>query len=340
MGSSEGRILIAHELSHVVQQDLKLNQSQLSHTLLPPEILWERPIGQSGMLVYMQAESSPASAKQVRNDVAIIVGRPSLTLEKYETLEEKDQMTNWRSAANALAPHVYEGLTVDKAFVELKKLKVPIGKLYIIGHADPAGIGEVDSRGRSVSTTVEKLTTRMKTATGNLGGAAPESVEILACFGGSSPKTMARIGAALGAPKIHAPVQTTIISGTIISIKSGGKTRRLDRKKITKLSRETLVEYIKKTDALQKYDFVPGVPHPQPAPSTEDKLNALDGVLRKTGMIPYVSYNDEPGERDAVPYWKANIEERKATEEEIQPYESLGMKGVIEVTVDDKKEAP
>ena len=221
-------------------------------------------------------------------------------------------------------------LTVNKAFAGLKKLKAPIGKLYIIGHADESGVGEIDAQGRSVITTVEVLTKRMKPNTGPLGANAPKSVEIKACFGGGSPTTMGRIGEALETPTVRAPVQAEGISGVIFKIRSGGKIKRLTRTRIRKLKKTTLIEYIKQTRALENYDYVSGVPHPQPAPSPEEKLETLVKVVRKTGMIPYISYNEEPGEKDAVPYWKAKVERRKPTEEG-PLIERLGMKSVIEV---------
>jgi hypothetical protein len=338
--TDEGNRLLHHELAHVVQQNAIGSGRYETPVPLPSEVLRERPITLAGLQIYRKPNEQPERAKKERQDAVVIVGRPSKTIESKESRKDKENMQTWRAAGRALSTNVYEGLTVDIAFAGLKKLKKPIGKLYIIGHADAAGVGEVDPQGRSVSTTVEDLTKRMKAATGALSGGAPESVEILACFGGGSPKTMGRIGEALGASKIRAPVQTTVISGTIIKIQSGGKTTRLNRAKIRKLSKATLIDYIKQTDALKYYDFVPGVPHPQPAPSKEDKLNALVSVLRKTGMIPYVSYNEEPGERDAVPYWKAKVEDRGAIEENIPLIESLGMKGVIEVTIPAKEEKP
>ncbi len=301
--TAKGRTLLAHELTHVVQQ--------------------------RGTKVLARA---PGPTTQQRQDVVIIVGRPSMTTKRHETRQEKENMAAWRAAARAFSSTVFEGLTVDKAFAGLRKLRKPIGKLYIIGHADSSGFAEIKSDGTTVATTVADLTKRIKRATGSLGNRAPQSVEMLSCFGGGSPKTMGRIGRALGASTVRAPVRTTVISGRILKING----RKLTKARIRRLTDSTLRSYIKQTDAVKYYDFVPGVPHPQAALSKTKKLKALVGVLRKTGMIPFAGFNAEPGKREAVPYWKAPVEHHKASEvlsdmERASQY--LGSKGVIEVTV-------
>ncbi len=332
--TNEGRSLLVHELSHVVQGNGRHRSNLMT---LPPEIVNERPLTFSNRHIYRQPAPSPASTR-ARQDVAIIVGRPSMSLEKDEKPEEKMQMELWRSAATALAPTVYEGLTVDKAFAGLKNAKFPIGKLYIIAHADVSGIGEIRPDGSSVSTTVEDLTKRIKAATGELGSRSPQSVEMLSCFGGGSPKTMGKIGKTLGTSTVRAPVSTTVISGRVLSLRSGGKTVTLTKEKLQKESNETLITYIRQLDILKYYDFVPGVPHPKESPPEIEKLNAMVAVLKKTGRIPFVSYNAEPGQRHAVAYWKAPIERRKASDEDLSDADALQNKGVIEVVVEERKE--
>jgi len=270
-----------------------------------------------------------------RRDVAIIVGRPSQTIPRNETPADKENMSAWRAAATALAPTVMEGLTVNKAFAGLRRVRFPIGKLYIIAHADVSGIGEVSRSGASVATTLASVTRRIRAATGSLGTRAPRTVEMLSCYGGGVPKTMAAIGGAVGAATVRAPMRTTVIGGITIKVKTRGRLRRLDRRNIARLrlTDTKLKEYIKHTDALKHYDFVPGVPHPRSGPSTADKLKALAGVLRKTGMIPFVSYNAAPGERYAVAYWKAPVQRRSATAKAASALTFLGAKGVIEVKV-------
>ncbi len=296
-----GKELLAHELAHVAQQgDAKRLQRQL------------------------KSQATPTT--QSKKDVVVIVGRPSMTTARNETAEQREQMKAWRSAARALSPHVFEGLRVNKAFVGLKKFRHPIGKLYIVGHADSSGVGEVARDGSTVSTTVADLTKRMRKATGALGSRKPDSIEMLSCYGGGSPKTMGKIASTLGASTIRAPVQTTVISGQIIKLNGKALTKR----QIARSSDKTLEGYIKQTTALKYYDYVPGVPHPKTPPSTSDKMTALIKVLRTTGMIPYVGYNSVPGKRDAVPYWKASVEQRKATDT-LSTSDELRLKGLIEV---------
>ncbi len=301
--TAKGRELLAHELTHVVQQ--------------------------RGTNILARA---PGTTTQKRQDVVIIVGRPSMTIKRHESRQDKANMAAWRAAARAFSSTVFEGLTVDKAFAGLRRLRKPIGKLYIIGHAGSSGFAEIKSNGTTVVTTVADLTKRIKSAAGSLGNRAPQSVEMLSCFGGGSPKTMGRIGKSLGASTVRAPVRTTVISGRTFRVNG----RKLTKARIRRLSDSTLRSYISKTDAVKYYDFVPGVPHPQSAPSRTEKLKALVGVLRKTGMIPFVGFNAAPGDRSALPYWKAPVERRKATEvltDMERASQFLGSKGVIEVTL-------
>ena len=279
--------------------------------------------------------SSAAGGANARQDVVVIVGRPSQTIPSKETPDEKEQMEAWRAAGRALSPIVLEGLNVDQAFAGLRKMKKPIGKLYIIGHADESGIGEVGRRGETVSSTLEDLTARMKKATGALGANKPVSVEMLSCFGGAEPQTMGKIGETLGAQQVRAPVQMTVISGRTIYING----KRLTPDKMKAMKNPELHKLILRTDALQRYDFVAGVPHPDTPLSKEQKLEALAGIMRQTGMIPYISFNSEPGQRDATPYWKTPVEKRKKTEA-LSEGEQITNKGLIEVDVPKPEKKP
>jgi hypothetical protein len=242
----------------------------------------------------------PAAGAQQRQDAVIIVGRPSQTTRRRETAKQRDDMNAWRAAAKALSPNVFEGLRVDIALAKLSRSGLTIGKLYIIAHFDPAGIGEVRADGATVSTSVTNLVERIKKAAKNLGNRAPRAVDMLSCYGGGIPTTMGKIGKALGASAVRAPVEETVITSDTIIVEK----RTLTRRQLRRLRDSVLEGYIQQIEAHKKYDFVPGVPHPQTAPSKAEKLKALVGVVRKLGRIPYVAYNAAAGEHDAVPYWK------------------------------------
>jgi hypothetical protein len=275
-----------------------------------------------------------APAAPARQDVVVIVGRPSYTIARRENRQDKENMKAWRAAAAALSSTVFEGLTVDKAFAGLKRLRTPIGKLYIICHSGPDGIAEIEPDGTLRSTTVANVTRRIRTAAGELRNRAPQSIEMLSCSVGGSVKTMGQIGGALGAAKVRAPKGMTVISGRSITVDGIRLTKARIRR--LKLRNSVLSSYIQQTDALRYYDFVPGVPHPQPAPSRADKMKHLVAVLRKTGMIPFVAFNAAPGERDAIPYWKAPVERRSLTgrpSSSEQVGELAPRQGVIEIDV-------
>jgi hypothetical protein len=267
-----------------------------------------------------------------RQDVVVIVGRASHTTEKKDTAEGKELHAAWRAAAANLAPkgRVFEGLTVDEAFKGINKLGTPIGRLYIIGHGDPAGVEEIDAKtGNTISATMEDITKRMRTTLGDLKGNAPESVEILYCSAGGSPQALAKIGEATGAKKVRAPIQPTVIGH--INFTVGGK--RLTVANMKDHTDDELRGFIRQTDALKQYDFVPGVPHPDKDPSNDEKMTALVGVLRRTGSIPQVAFNEAAGKRKAVPMQKAEVDQRASTADDLTDAEFLGGSGVIEVEV-------
>lgn len=309
-GTDQGSKLLAHELTHVVQQRKK-----------------------GTMQIQKADDPSPQAARQ---DVVVIVGRPSLTIEENETPEEKEQMRTWRAAAQALAPTVFEGLTVDEAFKGLKQHPTPIGKLYIISHADITGIGEVSPDGTAVSKTITDMLKRLRAATGDLGEKAPLSVDLLSCYGGGSPEVIARIGETLETERIRAPIQETVISGKTIKLsKSGGKPVLLTAREAASLSDETLKGYIRQMDVVKHYDHVPGVPHPPEELSSDEKLNNLVSIFRRVGMIPFVSYNGPPGERYSVPYSKVSVEQREKTDV-ISIADQLSGRGLIEVVIEEE----
>jgi len=246
-------------------------------------------------------------AKATRVRVAVIVGRASL---------DKVWQMSWRAAARALAPIVFEGLRVNKPFKDLGALKKPIGKLYIICHSDPSGIGEYDADGTRLGKPVDDVAGRIKNAAGALGDRAPKLIWFLSCFGGGRPETISKIGRALGATLVRAPIHMTVISSIFIYDKNAeGKKTLLPHARIKRLSDSKLSAYIKhpNIDGLKYYDFVPGVPHPKSGPSRARKLESLVSILRKTGSIPRVSFNEPPDHHEAVPYWKASIQRRKPT---------------------------
>jgi hypothetical protein len=288
----------------------------------------QRTLGNRGVTGILARQPKPAA----REDVVVIVGRASHTIEKQDTAEGKDLHAAWRAAANNLAPkgRVFEGLTVDDAFKGISKLGTPIGKLYIIGHGDPAGVEEIDGKtGNTISATMEDITKRMKATLGDLKDRAPDSVVVLYCSAGGSPQALAKIGEATGAKTVRAPVQPTVVGHVTFTV--GGK--RLTTANMKDHTDDDLRGFIRQTDAVKYYDFVPGVPHPDKDPSNDEKMTALIGVLRRTGSIPRLSYNEAAGKRKAVPIWQAEVDQRASTADDLTDAEFLGGTGVIEVEV-------
>jgi hypothetical protein len=128
---------------------------------------------------------------------------------------------------------------------------------------------------------------------------------------------------------VRAPVQMTVITGKTFSMGS----KRLTQPDFRRMGDEQLFKQIERSEALKNYDYVPGVPHTDPQPSREQKLQYLAAVLRARGMIPFISFNEAAGERKAVPYWKAHVEKHQASEEQLDIGESISNQGLIEVDV-------
>ena len=78
-----------------------------------------------------------------------------------------------------------------------------------------------------------------------------------------------------------------------------------------------VVEHLE--EPLAYYDYVPGVPQGRDLYLTDaEKLIYLARILKRTGTIPYISFNADVGEDFAVPYWwkPRPVPPRKLTEEE------------------------
>jgi hypothetical protein len=105
-------------------------------------------------------------------------------------------------------------------------------------------------------------------------------------------------------------------------ISTGSIVLRFTKSDLPKLDQEVLIKVIEHLEEpLEYYDYVPGVPHGGDLYLPDaDKLNYLAQILKRTGTIPYISYNADPGVRIAVPYWckPQPVPLRKLTEDEKQ----------------------
>lgn len=345
---------VAHEAAHVIQQRAGVHlpggigQRGDPHELHADAVAQRVMQGQSAedlLAPYGRHSLEPANPSQVqrevgttqvgaatskqadRQDIVVIVGRASKTTRENETAQERDEMETWRAAARALSPIVLEGLDVRTALKDLRNVKKPIGKLYIISHlTDEGHISEVDPDGTALVRSMSEQRGFIQDATQGLGNRSPQSIELLSCFGGSNPKMMAQIATAFGAGKIRAPISGTFIGArTLIS---GEKV--LTVRDIAKFSDAQLSKQLKKMDVVKLYDFVPGAPHP--LEGEEAQLREMIRLLRQLGRIPLLAYKNAPGEVDAVPYWAAPIESR-APDQEGALLEFLTSSAVVEVTV-------
>ena len=106
-----------------------------------------------------------------------------------------------------------------------------------------------------------------------------------------------------------------------------------------------------------------GPTHPRPRPSSAGFSDKLEGVLgllhrledallalilgllvllalvqivRRTGMVPMIAFNAEPGKRDAVPHWKASVAQKSKTAE-LTTGEMLTSRGLVEVNLQQPK---
>ena len=90
---------------------------------------------------------------------------------------------------------------------------------------------------------------------------------------------------------------------------------------LPKLDQEVLIKAIEHLEEpLAYYDYVPGVPHGRDLYLSDgEKLIYLAQILKRTGTIPYISYNADPGVRIAVPYWckPQPVPLRKLTDDEV-----------------------
>lgn len=319
-GSMEGLMLLGHEVGHAGQQNINSIQFKNSNN-------WQKKIS-----LFTNNNKAKRKGHETRKNVVLIVGRPSKTLPSRETEKEKEEMTYWQLAAYNLSDIVFEGLTVDKALSSLKNLQVKINKLYIIAHASSSGIGEVSDEDDIRVATIDNLTTQIKLAITDWGDRKPLSIEMLSCYGGGEPKTMAKIGEAFGAKVIRAPMQETVISAAPIFVNGKKMTAALAKS----YSDSKLNVIIEKSNILTTYDYIPGVPHDKTLNRVE-KLNEIRKILRKLGAVPYISFNESPHEVGATPYWKAEIVQKHETDT-ISDLESSLFRGLIEVQINKAEE--
>ena len=95
---------------------------------------------------------------------------------------------------------------------------------------------------------------------------------------------------------------------------------RFTKKDLPKLDQDVLIKVIEHLEEpLAYYDYVPGVPHGRDLYLRDDeKLIHLAQILKRTGTIPYISFNAYAGADFAVPYWwkPRPVPPRKLTGEE------------------------
>jgi hypothetical protein len=153
-GSAEGRRLLAHELTHVLQQ---------------------RSAG-----ALLQRDGKPDA--QPRVDVAVL-------------LNDDEQS---KAAGSALA----SGLTIrvfdpDDLRAKLQAIGKPIGKLYVVSHANSQKVIFTGKEGSILSVTLSELAAKLK---GVLpAGQAPQVIDFRGCQVGENPEGMDKVRKAVGA---------------------------------------------------------------------------------------------------------------------------------------------
>jgi hypothetical protein len=208
----EGRRLLAHELTHVVQQrTATMSSSNVQRT---PD---EKP--------------KPPEEKQKRSDVVVL----------GEGVEGGEEL------AKVLKPGAKKinANSIDKAVEELKKINEPIGILYFITHSLPNGalkFGEKEGY-----TEAANIATKLKGVVS--ADNAPLKVDFRGCSIGTSPKAMDQIRAALGARSvIGGTCYLVIIYTTPIKIGPKGNEKEVTKASdVTDANRHLFEKYKKRT---------------------------------------------------------------------------------------------
>lgn len=144
--SAEGRRLLAHELTHVVQQDYRGFSTaglRVGDSADPAEVEADRVASEISLSGFAQSPSARPSGpvlqrdepKQARIDVAIVL----------------DEDSNSMAEAGARAKTVLRVTSVKDAKEKLQALGVPIGTLYVISHANRDGEVEIFSEIGTIS---------------------------------------------------------------------------------------------------------------------------------------------------------------------------------------------
>lgn len=221
-GSSEGRRLLAHELTHTVQQGAvtpdslqrTMNSSEASTLNVPGALAAhdQKPIHAVRQSGAGRLQRQPAPGRK-RADVVILMA---------DGLEAE---------AATLAPGatVLKVSTPEEMATKLKAVTAPIGTLFIISHSLPSGDLGFESGNTTTYVDPTKLAT---TITGSVpADKAPELIDFRGCSIGTSPQGMDKLRKAVGAK--------AAVGGNCFNITWIQGPVALSGKKITKASQVT-----------------------------------------------------------------------------------------------------
>ena len=185
-GTLQGQRLLAHELTHVVQQTggapLHRQPGNAERVVPQPAALQRQPKNEE---------------KQVSQDLAVLL----------------DPNPNFVTLAGVLAPgaNLLHATSVDDLTKQLKAIKGPIRTLYFVGHMNEDGDLLFTSPGKMDYVPAATIATKIR------GSAQVEGIDFRGCNTGQAPAEMQKIGVALKATKVTGSTCTLVsqIAGPI-----------------------------------------------------------------------------------------------------------------------------
>jgi hypothetical protein len=192
--SAEGRRLLAHELTHVVQQTASRGAA-LRLQRAPDK------------------EPKKAPAQEPKKE-------PSKEPKRVDVVLLGEGVTSGEELARVLAPggKIIRVKSMGEAAAELSKISVPIRTLYFITHSLADGALQFGKSEGFVKP--DDVASKLKGAAP--ADKAPQNVDFRGCSAGTSPKAMNQIRGALGAKSVLAGNCYAVIQNTT-PVKIGGK---------------------------------------------------------------------------------------------------------------------
>jgi hypothetical protein len=201
--TEEGRRLIAHELTHVVQQTGQSSMSAVAALHSGEQIILQRqPVKPDPKKQDPKKEDAKKEEKPGPTDIAVVLSPDP----------------NFLRIAAGIAPNarILRATSLDDLAKQLKTIKAQIGTLFFVAHMNADGDLEFDRPGVQDFKSGEQIASKIK------GSVQVENLDFRGCNLAQAPGEMEKVRAAVNANKVTGST-CTLVSQIADPIKVNGK---------------------------------------------------------------------------------------------------------------------